>query len=77
MLRGGAWRGFGGVWWTVDGGWSDETEGMPIVSLQAIENKGANLDKIATLGLGISEKRKAHNGAGLRASVTELHGVSS
>lgn len=75
MLRGGAWRGHGGVWWTVDGGWSDATEGRPIVALQVIENKSANLDKIGTLTSAIPEIKESHNGAGFSGSLSKFRGT--
>lgn len=51
MLRAGAWKGYGGIWWTPDLGWNDETETPAFSSLQALENKGRKLGQNATLRL--------------------------
>lgn len=40
MSRAGAWRGYAGIWWTVDLGLDDDSLGQPNRGLQVIESRG-------------------------------------
>lgn len=80
LIRHGAWRGYGGVWWTVEtdvgarenGRGAEGGEDTTFSNRQNVENTVVILDKIGTLDSAIPENRKPHNRAGFRASVSKF-----
>ena len=46
MQRAGAWRGYAGIWWTVDLGLDDESLGQPILGAETRINTGPELGQI-------------------------------
>lgn len=52
MRRAGAWRGYAGIWWTVDLGLDDESLGQQNCGSQVIENTDRKLGQNANQGQG-------------------------
>ena len=71
MLRKDAWRGYAGIWWTV------ESDDILDFAGQATENEAVILDKKGGCRTAIPEITKPHNGGGCSATVSKLRGALS
>ena len=77
MFRNGAWRGYAGVWWTVETGENDPTETFDIDDPQGAESNLFISDRSAYSNSAIPEFRKRYNGGVYSASVSKLRGALS